>query len=163
MQGIRIATRSDRSQVQDEWVTASKRDTGWPVSQLGLCLKQADSHRSPDSRRSPHWISERMPRRRQSNVANHLPASRGLPPIRHIFILPSEALAARLKNVETISGGRRMLKAMRLEALGTPSKQRAVRRNRKAATGPRRVTTMWATSGSWRRRRLRCRRCRRRS
>jgi hypothetical protein len=163
MQGIRIATPSGRSRAQDEWVIASKRDTRWPASHLGLCSKQAGSHRLPDSRRSPHWISERMPRRRQSNVANHLPASRGLPPIRHIFILPSEALAARLKNVKTISGAGRMLKAMRLEALGAPSKQRAVRRNRKTAAGPRRVTTMWATSGSLRRRRLRCRRCRRRS
>jgi hypothetical protein len=45
-----------------------------------------------------------MPRRRQPNVANHLPASRKLPPIGHIFILPSEALAGRLKNVEAISG-----------------------------------------------------------
>jgi hypothetical protein len=65
-----------------------------------------------------------MPRRRQSDVANHLPASRKLPPIRHIFILPSEALAARLKNVEAISGawGRATLKAIRVVALGAASK-----------------------------------------
>lgn len=57
--------------------------------------------------------------------------SRGLLPIRRILILPSERLAAPLKNAETIPGARRTSKPRRLEAMGAPSKQRAVRRVRK--------------------------------
>ena len=64
-------------------------------------------------------------------MANHLAAARGLLPIRRILILPSERLAAPLKNAETIPGVRRTSKPRRLEAMGAPSKQRAVRRVRK--------------------------------
>ena len=59
-------TRSGRSRAQGEWETPSKQDIEWLVSHLGLCSNQADSHRSTDSRRCPHWVSERMTRRRQS-------------------------------------------------------------------------------------------------
>lgn len=97
-------TRSGRSRAQGEWETPSKQDIEWLVSHLGLCSNQADSHRSIDSRRCPHWVSERMPRRRQSIRQYHLAAARGLMPIRCILILPSAARSALEKTWRPFGG-----------------------------------------------------------
>ena len=67
--------------------------------------------------------------------------------IRRIVILPSERLAAPLKNVENIPGIRRTPEPRRLEAVG---QQRSSARSGESEEipGPRRVTTIWATSRS---------------
>jgi len=123
-------TRSGRSRAQGEWETPSKQDIEWLVSHLGLCSNQADSHRSTDSRRCPHWVSERMPRRRQSIRQYHLAAARGLMPIRCILILPSERPAAPLKKRGDHSWQRERSRLCAWKHWGMPSTQRAVRRVR---------------------------------
>jgi len=111
-------TRSGRSRAQGEWETPSKQDIEWLVSHLGLCSNQADSHRSTDSRRCPHWVSERMPRRRQSMRQYHLATADGLTPIRCVLILPSERPAAPLKKRGDHFGGNANAQGHALGSIG---------------------------------------------